>query len=110
MFHLPGKQKISYNSLFCTYVHRSIFGYTGAGRKPESFTIGYAYFRRDSRRSFPATAAVTHRSVEGLLPVPDNIEVDKKTEEPAVPGKKRVYTKSNEQPPADGYFPIINCD
>lgn len=81
-------------------------------KKPESFTSGYAYFRRDSRRSFPATVAVTHRSVEGLLPVPDKIEAIElhKAEEPAVPGKKRVYKKSNEQPPADGYFPIINCD
>jgi len=55
---------------------------------------------------------VTRRSVEGLLPVPDKIEAMEvqKAEEPALPGKKRIYKKSNEQPPSKGYFPIINCD
>lgn len=96
----------------CNSSARSIYGYTGAVRNPESFTSDYAYFRRDSRRLFPATVAVTHSSV-GLLPVPDKmIEAveGKRAEELIIPGNRRVYKKSNEQPPSDGYFPIINCD
>jgi hypothetical protein len=34
----------------------------------------------------------------------------KRAEELIIPGNRRVYKKSNEQPPSDGYFPIINCD
>ena len=114
-FSGPIARVINGEGEFMSFLHvlfRSIFGYTGADRKPASFTSAYAYFKRDSRRSFPATVAVTQRSVNGLLPVPDRIAAmeTEKIEEPAVPGKKRVYKKSNEQPPADGYFPIINCD
>lgn len=29
---------------------------------------------------------------------------------PPSPGIRKIYKKSEEQPPSDGYFPIINCD
>ena len=90
---------------------RSIFGYTGAKKKDENFTSGYAYFKRDERRMFPATVAVTRNSVSGLLPIPDvAVNGDNLKMPPAVPGKRRVYRKAEDQPPSSGYFPIINCE
>ena len=93
---------------------RSIYGYTSFERKAESYTSDYAYFKRDHRRQFPPTVAVKSCDYSKLLPVPDliiqNEQSSSVVEPPPVPGKRRVYSKSQEQPPQSGYFPVINCD
>ena len=83
---------------------------------PESLTSGYAYFKRDTRRSFPPSVAVTARSLSStLLPPPPPPLLDRNSKMEItfiapVPGKRRIYKKSDEQPPATGYFPVINCE
>ena len=90
---------------------RSQFNYQGAVPKQDSFTSNYAYFKRDTRRSFPPTVSVTSKSISGLLPVPEGYQsLAVKSGEPVVPGHKRQYRRADDQPPAEGYFPIINCE
>lgn len=86
-------------------------GYTPFERKPENYTSNYAYFKRDSRRDFPATVAIKPDILKRSLPVPDIVlQSDSEPSLPPVPGIRRKWMKSAEQPPSNGYFPIINCE